>query len=251
MKCNIIRLRAARDRRAMTQEKLAAEAKVDIRTVQRAEAGAHLRHDTIADLAAVLGMPVGSLIDTTVPEEDNGVRDVSFGSGLGLKRSQSAREVIELLEQSHLAKLECDADPTTENIETLTQVIELIENLLPHPWDPEKGDQLSFGSLVDRLKAIASIDKALEDLERVGLGFFTGSAWVSAIMPRWHEEGLATSSGQRPDTVRATRLLISPSSTDKLTVSAETKWPVEIVVPTQTFNIPDNLPEDLPEDVPF
>jgi transcriptional regulator with XRE-family HTH domain len=230
----------------MTQEKLAAEAKVDIRTVQRAEAGEHLRHDTIADLAAVLGLPVSSLIDTTPDNDNSAAQDISVGLGLALKRTQSAREIIELLEGSHLAKLECDADPTAENINILTEVIELIEKMLPHPWSEGTGETLSFPSLVDRLKAIANMDRSLESLERAGLGLFTGSAWVNAIMPRWTEEGLATRTGQLPDNVRATRMLISPRANDKAVVNAATKWPVEIVAPAQHFNIPADLDEDVP-----
>lgn len=246
MKCNVVKLKAARDRRAMTQEKLAAEARIDIRTVQRAEAGAPLRQDTIADIAAVLGVPLAGLIDRCASTSDEGNGNgVVLGSGLALRRATVAREVIELLEDTRLGKLECDADPTEDLMEVLKVAIEFIEGMLPQPWDVETHVTLTFGSLLDRLQHIAKMNSTLEALDRHGLSLFFGSTWVNAVMPKWTEEGLAVYRGQRPDAVRATRLLISPHSGEKVTVQAATKWPVEIVGASETTY------DDLDDDVPF
>lgn len=247
MKCNVAKMRAARDRRAMTQEKLAAEAKIDIRTVQRAEAGASLRQETIADIAAVLGLPLTGLIDnSSSSSEDNVVVGVIFGTGLTLKRAISAREVIELMEETRLGKLECDADPSDEIMDMLTEAILFIEKMLPKPWsEEERNGPLVFDSLVDRLQHISKMKTILANLDRQGLGLFTGSSWINAIMPLWSDEGLYTRTNQPSESVRATRLLISSISADRVTVQLATNWGVDVVDVSEPFG------DDLDEDVPF
>jgi transcriptional regulator with XRE-family HTH domain len=246
MKCNVLKLRSARERRGMTQDKLAAEARVDIRTVQRAEAGASLRQETIADLAAVLGLPIANLIEQPVPMADRSEGLVPLLSPtFNLKRATTGREIIELLENTHLGKLECDADPTEEIMEILTEAIRFIEKMLPCVLSEEGiGGPLSFVSLVDRLQHIAKMNKILECLDQSGLALFIGSSWVNALMPRWSDEGPYIGRNQPPDLVRATRLLISASNADRANVLALTKWPVEVTELTP-------FDTDLDEDVPF
>lgn len=230
MRCDVVKLRAARNRRAMTQEKLAAEARVDVRTVQRAEAGAPLRQETLADFAAVLGLPLSGLMDTSTEPGDEPVTSGQiFGPGLVLRRAQTGREIIELLEETSLAKLECDADPTDDIIDVLRDTIKFIENMLPNPWN-ETGQNgpLRFQSLVDRLEHIARMNKIIGDLEKNGLSLFYGSTWEKAVMPRRGEEGLYVRHHQPSELVRATRLLIGQHSADKVTVQQATNWPVEI-----------------------
>ncbi len=230
MRCDVVKLRAARNRRAMTQEKLAAEARVDVRTVQRAEAGAPLRQETLADFAAVLGLPLSGLMDNSTERGGEPVTSGQiFGPGLVLRRAQTGREVIELLEGTTLAKLECDADPTDDIIDVLRDAIKFIEKKIPSPWDEtEQSGPLSFRSLVDRLEHIAQMNKIISDLEKKGLSLFYGSTWEKAVMPRWGEEGLYVRTNQKPELVRATRLLIGQHSADKVTVQKATNWPVEI-----------------------
>lgn len=228
MKCDTVKLKAARDQHAMTQEVLAARAKVDVRTVQRAESGAPLRQETIADLAAVLGIPLNGLIAPGNSETTATAVKAFFGPGLVLKRSVTGREVIELLETTALGKLECDADPTEAVMDTLRIAIRLIEGMLPQPWNEEgQAGPLTFPSLVDRLEAIAKVTATLTQLESQGLALFCGSSWERAVMPRWSEEGLYTRTGQRAESVRATRLLIAQIA-DRTTVQRKTNWPVEI-----------------------
>ncbi len=248
MKCNTVKLRAARDRHGMTQEMLAAQAKVDVRTVQRAEAGAPLRQETIADLAAVLGVPLSGLVAKDDSETDRGTVQSFFGPGLVLRRTAKGREVIELLETTRIGKLECDADPTEDIIDVLRGAIRFIEGMLPDPWDAEgQTGALSFSSLVDRLEAIAKMTETLADLERHGLTLFCGSTWERAVMPRWGEEGLYTRTGQRPESVRATRLLIAQIGGDRITVQRDIDWPVKIE-PEEPIG---GFPEGLDDDVPF
>src|SRR5947207_10000406 len=61
IRCNGTRVRQLRIQQSMTQEKLAAMSKVNHRTIQRAEDSASLQLDTLASLAASLGVTVGEL----------------------------------------------------------------------------------------------------------------------------------------------------------------------------------------------
>src|SRR6266446_2767027 len=69
-RCNGTRVRELRVRQSMTQEKLAAMSKVSHRTVQRAERSEPLQLDTLASLAATLGVTVGELtINDSDPDQ--------------------------------------------------------------------------------------------------------------------------------------------------------------------------------------
>lgn len=246
MKCDVMKMRAARDRRALTQDKLAVEARVDVRTVQRAEAGSPLRQETIADLAAVLGLPVNDLIAKGPEGKVDGapvqLGDI-FGPGMVLKRATSGRQVIELLEQSALAKLECEADPTEGNLELLKSSIQLMEGMLPNPWDCDRAGPLNFTSQVDRVEKIAAVNKALVELERAGLALFYGSAWESAMMPSTGEfRGMEVYRGQPSSFVQAARLVLSNYMSERITVQRATRWGVEIVTKED---------DDIDDDVPF
>jgi len=113
---------------------LAAQARIDVRTVQRAEAGEPLRQETIADLAAVLGVPSSALVVLDGAEDSPAGEPPQigqiWGAGLTLKRVSSGREAITTLETSELVQLECEVDPTEENLGTLTEAVRSSSPLL-------------------------------------------------------------------------------------------------------------------------
>lgn len=239
MRCDVQKLRAARERRAMTQEKLAYDARVDVRTIQRAEAGAPLRQETVADLAAALGLPVSGLVDRSQTDEVIELGSI-FGPCLMLKRATSARQVIALLEGCQLALLECEADPTEETLPLLTSVAKLIERKIPRPWS-ETEHRVEFTSVVDRIETTAELNSALEALEKAGLALFYGSSWEKAVMPYndgFH--GMVTATNQRPELVQAGRLVIGPYIAERVQVQRRVRWPVELF-----------YDDDLDDDVPF
>ena len=233
MKCNVITLKAARGRRALTQEMLAAQARIDVRTVQRAEAGEPLRQETIADLAAVLGVPSSALVVLDGSEEhangDAPTLGQVWGAGQILKQVRSGRDVIATLEESELVKLECDVDPTEANFEALKDAVEFTESLIVDPWTWDDPPCLTFSRLVHRLEAIANMNGHLTALEGQGLAMFSGSTIERAVMPRCNAEGeVYVRDGQQPISVRATRLVIAEYASERVTVQKATKWPVEI-----------------------
>lgn len=79
MKLDADRIRTLRERRAWSQEHLAAVAGVSVRTLQRIEAGAGASHDTCLSLAAALDVPVGELTAST-PQAHGGEAPVPGGT---------------------------------------------------------------------------------------------------------------------------------------------------------------------------
>lgn len=240
MRCNPTKLRSARDRRALTQEMLAIKANVNVRTVQRAEAGFPLRHETLADFAAVLGVPTANLIMSD-SNTDGDRSDMAEGSatGLILKRAGTGKQVMELFETSPLIKLECGLDPNADIMETLREAIGFLERYIPDPWAVNaSAGPLSFNSVLDRLDALANANSVLQRLERDGLALYCGSSFVSAIMPQYSDEGMVTRQHQPADAVRAARMVIAEYELTKLSVDLNTKWPVEIVEANEDDDVP-------------
>jgi transcriptional regulator with XRE-family HTH domain len=132
-------------RQSMTQEKLAAMSKVSSRTVQRAEESEFLQLDTLASLAAALGATVAEI---TLPEESAEQIDQSEATesnAVVLRRMTSGMALIELISDSFSGKLYCAAEPTEENIATLTDIVERVERLIPKPWEsPFEAESLTM-----------------------------------------------------------------------------------------------------------
>lgn len=116
MMIDATKMKSARDRRAMTQEALAHQARVNVRTVQRAENGEPIRHETLADLAAALGVPVVGLLKTEAANDVEPEQEVEQAQMQVLKRVESAETVISLLERAVMSSLGCTAPPTQENM---------------------------------------------------------------------------------------------------------------------------------------
>src|SRR6516164_4208673 len=134
IRCNGAQVRQLRVRKSMTQEKLAAMSKVNHRTVQRAERGEFLQLDTLASLAAALGVIVGELILPDDSAEQIEQSETSESNAVVLRRRTSGMALIELVCDSFSGKLYCAAEPTEDNIATLTDLVERVERLIPKPW---------------------------------------------------------------------------------------------------------------------
>jgi transcriptional regulator with XRE-family HTH domain len=209
-----------RQRQALgySQETLAALSNVSVRTIQRAETGETLRRENMADIAAALRVSMQALAP------DGGERAAGAGDTISLRPAASAREIIDLIEGSRLAKLECEADPTPDKLPVLRETITLLEARFPDPWQ----DRPAFPSLVQRLETIAELDRVMTKLAEAGLAIFVGRRFEQAVMPIAFDEGYDTRRNQQPETVAAARLLIAPATADKRTVSAAVDWPVEV-----------------------
>ena len=227
MKIDATKMKSARDRRAMTQEALAHQARVNVRTVQRAENGEPIRHETLADLAAALGVPVVGLLKTEAANDVEPEQEVEQAQMQVLKRVESAETVVSLLERATMASLGCTAPPTPENMPHLRAIIGTIEKLLRDPWDQYNLPPLRFTSLLERLETIANLNAQLADLERAGLALYSAASTHFVKVPYHSDEGMVTGRSQPSDFVTAARFVIAGYENERLRVAADAIWPLQ------------------------
>jgi hypothetical protein len=155
--------------------------KVNNRTVQRAECGEFLQLDTLASLAAALGVTVGELTLPDDSAEQIDQSETSESNAVVLRRMTSGMPLIELICDSFSGKLYCAAEPTEDNIATLTDIVERIERLIPKRWEsPFESESLT---LAQRLREALAITSQLAELEKFGISVFAGTYTARAQVP--------------------------------------------------------------------
>lgn len=238
-----LKMKSARDRRAMTQETLAHQARVNVRTIQRAESGDPIRHETLADIAAALGVPAAGLIKPEAandlePEPESDVSQTQV-----LKRVEGGDSIISLLERATMSVLDCTAEPTEKNMPVLRVVIEALEGLIRSPWDEHDTSPLRFASLLLKLEATANLNTQLLEMEKIGLALYSAASTVYVRVPYHHEEGMVVRGTQRPSYVTAARFMIAPYDSERIRVSADVIWPLTLEPePVSTFDLDDEVP---------
>lgn len=224
---------------AMTQEKLAQMSKVHPRTVQRAEAGHPINLETLADLAAALGVPAESILARKEPEEAGDTSDM--WTNTTVRRVASGRELLENLRKARLGALEYEIEPTSQNLPVLKRTIEALQPHMPrHPLDMSEFRNAPFiPSLVDELEAIVGINSQLQELQDQELALFVGMQFLNAVMPCYdpEEDRFVFHNNQSPERVWAVRLLLAPNSVEKMKVKTERDWDVTIL---------DEIDDDIP-----
>ncbi len=230
------KMKSARERRALTQEALAHQARVNVRTVQRAEGGLPVHAETVAELAAVLGLPPSGLIcpgPSKEPEMLGGEPDE--GQTQVLKRVERGEIVVSTLERATMAVLGCSAEPTVESMPSLRGLIQALEAIILDPWDFLRSPPLKFTSLLDRLDTVASLNEALAQVERHGMALYMGVSTEYVKVPYGTDEHImVTSAGQHAQYIRAVRLLVAEYSAERVRVPADVIWPLQLE--------PDDIP---------
>ncbi len=223
MKHDATKMRLVRESMGMTQEKLAILSNVSERTVQRAEAGANMRLDTLVDFAAALEIPLSEL--AFEPEDNAADRDVS------LRLVRTARDLIEDLTKAGVARLDCEIDPQPEEMEPLLALVELIEARLPTPWEFEQ--RPAAGALSDRIRLTAEVRSLIEQLATTGIGFYAVTSWINALYPRWDlDEGCRyTGDRQAFEKVMTLRLIICRETEDRIYRKPVTHWGIDQAAP--------------------
>jgi transcriptional regulator with XRE-family HTH domain len=241
MRCNGDLVRQLRTQQSMTQEKLAAMSSVNNRTVQRAEQSEPLQLDTLASLAAALGVTVGALTLTDGTSDYTAEPDVSESNAVVLRRITSGTALIGLIYDSFSAKLYCAAEPTEENIDALTEMVERIERLIPNPWQSPMEDEGL--TLAQRLREALAITARLADLEKFGIAVFAGTYTARAQVPRYDvDEGhMYTRINQRFEPVTVCRVSINPMGVERVTVKVSDKWQ-DNQAPASAAPIDDEIP---------
>ncbi len=235
-------LRLLRERKGMTQDKLALLGKVSLRTVQRAEAGQAVALETLNDLAAVLEVPVDSLFAHAT---------ASTAMTVALRRVASARALLDDLDRAGVARVACTVDPLGTELEPVLAVIGLIEARLPVPWDVHA--RPADLTLVERVELAAKLSGLMDKIQALRMGIYSHTAWIEAQYPRYDaDEGVTyTSGGQRYEMVMTLQLLICRAEVEKVHERQVTEWGLD-VKPT-TLRPPALTPHfaDFGDDVPF
>jgi transcriptional regulator with XRE-family HTH domain len=225
-----VKMKSARERRAMTQEALAHQARVNVRTVQRAESGQPVHAETVAEIAAVLGLPPSGIIRPGPANEPEvtAASEAEEGQTQVLKRVDRGEMIVSTLERSVMAVLGCSAEPTSETMPSLRGLIQTLEGLIKDPWGFDDCPPLRYRSLLDRLDAVAQLNSSLAEVERHGMALFMGVSSEYVKVPQGSEEHvMVTRVGQCPEYVRAVRFMIADYSAERIRVSADVVWPLE------------------------
>jgi hypothetical protein len=139
-----------------------------------------------------------------------------------------------------MCHIECDVEPTQENLDLLKGMAGILEENMPEPLSEEKRSWPPSRTLADRLDLIAKLNQNLQALDALGIGVFVAATWLDAYLPEYdpYESGFYWRKGAEATGCRATRIAISDHAADKIVKQAWVKWPVSIA-------------EDFGDEVPF
>ena len=230
-----------RTQHGMTQEKLAAMSNVNIRTIQRAERGEHLQLENIASIAAALKVTVPALTMSdggAAPVEPEGETEDRENNAVVLRPVASDKALLDIVLDSFSASLDCQAEPTSENIEVLTSVVEAIEQLLPDPWqNPHEQTPLT---LAVRLRRAVELSAKLAELDRFGIAVFAGNYTARAKQPHFDDEiGQMVVRSRGPyEPVTICRVTLEMRKKERVVVMVTDKWQA-------------STKADLDDDIPF
>ena len=247
VRCDGKKVRELRKRLSMTQEKLAHMSKVDNRTIQRAEAGEFIQLETIASMADALKVTVGEIsyshFSNAAPflRSDNGEQNAVV-----LRHIVSGKELIDILFRSFSGKIECQAEPTANNIDLLASMIEKLDGLVPNPWaTPIQSVNMS---LAERLRAAVGLTAELAELEKTGIAVFAGTYTARAQVPLYDYDDhcMYIKTNQKYERVTVCRISVNPVGVERVTVKVDDEW--HEPAPAQP-SVSDDAKDDEP--IPF
>lgn len=232
-----------RTQQGWTQDKLAVMSNVNIRTIQRAERGDHLQLENVASIAAALKVTVPAL--TVADDAADAVQVGTEGTDreknvVVLRPVASGKALLDTVCDSFSASLDCQVEPTAENIEALTSIVEEIERLLPNPWiSPHERADLT---LSERLRKSVDLSAKLAELDQFGVAVFVGTYTARAQLPYYHmDEGMMLVGRRAP---------YEPVTICRVTLEARKKERVVVMVTDKWEPPPPDKPE-ADDDIPF
>lgn len=232
MQCDPAKIRSLRLERAMTQDQLARQSNIERRTVQRAEAGEAVSLETLAYLAATLGVPSDRLL--AGPETEGGDNIASEDAAAGVivaRKAVSARKLLDLIKGASLGSLDYEVEPTAANLPYLRKIVGTLERLMPlDPWE-RNGERALPTTLLGELECIAELGEQLRELDQNGLAVFAAEHIQFAVMPLYdlEYERRYVSDDQSPELVRIVRIVIGNAVTEKVKVAMERDWKVRVL----------------------
>ena len=179
------KLRNIRTSKGMSQEKLAAMANVNKRTIQRAENGAPIALETAAFIAEAIGVTPLSLRAAQLEIFSS---DKKAWNEVVLVPVNSGRRIVDALRTAFDGNIKYDVEPTNENIDPLAKLADLLERFIPAPWEIPGAQYNPDQATV--LKTQAEINSTISDLLEMGINVYLGTYPASRQLPLYDwEEG--------------------------------------------------------------
>ena len=151
------RVKALREERAWTQQQLAEVADLDVRTVQRVEAGRPPSPETLQALAAAFDVRVPDLLEAPARQKEE-LSDVRF-----LLRITHGKDLLAIVGGAHLFDFDHD--------EVRGEEADLIGGFLQELQD--WGDIFEEIEVGDRVRAAVRLTELIEELEQKGFWVFS------------------------------------------------------------------------------
>jgi hypothetical protein len=210
----------------MTQEKLAAMASVNVRTVQRAEEGKKMSAEVWKDFEAVLGSsPVLARRVISDQKESSFFRKTYKP----LKRLRTAKDLMDTVHITSASKLGYDVEPTSEILPVLKRALEFLEPRMPQPWNPQRRKYRPL-SLVQQLEDESILNGLIDELHAIGVSIYYKSYWEDVIYPVDDEwEGLVVKDGQEAEGRILLHVMLSASDKDTELFPEVAHWGLEVV----------------------
>jgi transcriptional regulator with XRE-family HTH domain len=216
-------IRDLRNEQHLSQENLAAMCDLHPRTIQRAEAGDSLSKEALAFIAAALRVSTGKL---TVASDNAGKAEVHEDHAVVLRRTESARVIIEGLVRADKHVLEYDVDPTEETAESIIELIKQLEKFDPYQNPPVR---MPFS---DRIRATAAIHQQVVELAKKGVFTFYGEYIAMGLRPDYSvdEQCWYTKVGQQPESLQVSVVVVSDNPSETMSRRAPDKQVAPYVV---------------------
>ena len=209
------KLKSARDRRAITQAGLAAKCELSRKTIQRLELGEDVRPETVALVAAALGVTVEDLADAPPAARAAAAPE----RRLTLRRARSGVRIFETLAGTYAGRITCDVEVNGETVGPLTALITALQGLVSEHWG--EGPKIACDlPLTERLRAIAGLNDGLRALEPHRVGCFMGHYYRYVVETG---EGDARPA-ERAQPVVLTRIHVTHLGRDALQAPLEEEW---------------------------
>lgn len=195
----------------MTQEGLAFRCELSRKTVQRLERGEDVRADTVALVAAALGLSVDDLA-----RADG--RPAAREERLILRRARSGTRIFETLAKTYAGRITCDVEATGATLGPLTDLVCALQSLVSEQWG--RGPKIPADlPLAERLRAIAALNDALRSLEAHGIGCFLGHYYRYVV-----DTGRSEPASARSEPLVLSRIHLTRLGREALWAPVEEAW---------------------------
>lgn len=233
MKCDSNKVIELRTKNALTQEALAGKSKLNVRTVQRAEAGDTIGLQTVQELASALGVQHSELLLDEPSTEHGDEAQTYEGIAIALRPQPSARTLLDIIYDCRDCRLGHNVDLDAETVEIVKEFCDVLRPILPtlcpgYPNPPAAQVNDTFlrseaTVFFERITVEAELNGTMAKLGSSGLEVYAGSFVDLQTVPRWDEEfgEWLISKNQRAEAVKIAVIRIAARGQRQLSVQVK------------------------------